>query len=52
MKTKHALLASAVAGLLVMPVGILRAEVICRKARPIKPVHCVCGKLILLSERH
>lgn len=27
-------------------IGTLRSEVICGKKRPLKPVHCVCGKLI------
>ncbi len=34
------------AGLLLLPAGILWAEVICGKRPPLKPVRCVCGKLI------
>jgi hypothetical protein len=34
------------AGLLFLLPGTSRAEVICRKERPLKPVHCLCGKLI------
>lgn len=32
-------------GILVLP-GTSRAEVICSKERPLKPVRCVCGKLV------
>jgi len=46
MKTKRAFFAATVAGLFLLPVGTSTAEVICGKARPIKPLHCVCGKLI------
>ena len=49
MKKKRHLLATIAAGLLLLPVGTSRAEVICGKARPLKPVRCVCGKLIDLS---
>jgi hypothetical protein len=42
---KYHLLSTIVAGLL-LPVGAVRAEAICGKVRPLKPVRCICGKLI------
>jgi hypothetical protein len=44
MKKKRHLLATILAGLSIL-VGTSRAEVICDKVRPLKPVRCVCGKL-------
>ena len=34
------------AGLLILPPKTSRAEAVCGKQRPLKPVRCVCGKLI------
>ncbi len=45
MKKKRHLLATILAGIL-LPIGALRADVICDKVRPLKPVQCVCGKLV------
>jgi hypothetical protein len=44
-KKKHHPLATILVGLLLIQTAS-RAEVICGKVRPIKPVRCVCGKLI------
>jgi hypothetical protein len=46
MNKKRHLFATIMAGLLLLSGGTSRAEVICGKERPLKPVSCVCGKLI------
>ncbi len=46
MRTRRELIVAIFAGLLVLVPETLRAEVICGKQRPLKPVHCICGKLI------
>jgi hypothetical protein len=40
------LMVAALAGLLLLLPERSWAEVICGKERPLKPVHCVCGKLV------
>ncbi|MGB9489342.1 MAG: carboxypeptidase-like regulatory domain-containing protein [Terriglobales bacterium] len=40
------MIVAILAGLLVFLPETSRAEVICGKVPPLKPVHCVCGKLI------
>jgi hypothetical protein len=45
MKNKQRLLATMLAGLLLIQTDS-RAEVICEKVRPLKPVRCICGELI------
>jgi hypothetical protein len=46
MKQKRRLFATIIAGILLLLAGTCRAEVICGKVPPLKPVRCVCGKLI------
>jgi len=46
MKRKRYLVATIGTGLFLLLAGTSRAEVICGKTRPLRPVHCVCGKLI------
>src|SRR5277367_1759937 len=46
MRTPRALILAILAGSLVIPPETSRAEVICGKERPLKPVRFVCGKLI------
>lgn len=46
MKTQKALLLGMVSLLLLLHSGVLSAEVVCREVRPLKPVHCLSGKLI------
>jgi hypothetical protein len=45
MKKKGHQVATILVGLLLIQTA-LRAEVTCEKVRPLKPVRCVCGKLI------
>jgi hypothetical protein len=45
MKKKGNLFATIMAGLLLVPAGTSRAEVICAKELRLKPVRCVCGTL-------
>jgi hypothetical protein len=45
MKKKGHLFAPMLVGFLIISAAS-RAEVICEKVRPLKPVRCVCGKLI------
>jgi hypothetical protein len=45
MKKKRHLYATVLVGFLLIQTAS-RAEVICAKVRPLKPVRCVCGKLI------
>ena len=40
------LIVTAVAGLLILLAGTSKAEVICGKERPLKPVRCIRGKVI------
>jgi hypothetical protein len=46
MRTRRGLIVAILAGPLVLLPETSRAEAICGKQRPLKPVHCVCGKLI------
>lgn len=46
MKTHKPLLLAMVPLLLLLQTEVLRAEVVCREVRPLKPVHCLSGKLI------
>jgi hypothetical protein len=46
MKGKRNLSAMVMAGLLLLPVGGLWAEIVCDKEPPLKPVRCVCGEII------
>jgi hypothetical protein len=47
MKKRRNLFAGAMAGLLLLSAaGTSRAEAICGKVPPLKPVRCVCGKLL------
>jgi hypothetical protein len=46
MRTRRGSIVAILSGLLVLLPETSRAEVICGKERPLKPVHCVCGKLI------
>jgi Carboxypeptidase regulatory-like domain len=41
--------AMILAGLLLVPTAS-RSEVVCEKVRPLKPVRCICGKLIDLAD--
>jgi len=43
---RRELIVAILAGLLILLPETSWAEVICHKERPLKPVHCVCGKLI------
>jgi carboxypeptidase family protein len=45
-RTRRGLIVAILAGPLVLLPETSRAEAICGKQRPLKPVHCVCGKLI------
>src|ERR1700735_5174984 len=45
MKKKGHQVAATLVGLLLIQTAS-RAEVVCEKERPLKPVRCVCGKLI------
>ncbi len=45
MKNKRHLLAAILVGLILIQTDS-RAEVVCEKERPLKPVRCVCGQLI------
>ena len=46
LKAIRNLSAIIMAGSLFLPIGTLWAEVFCDKVSPLKPVRCVCGKLI------
>jgi Carboxypeptidase regulatory-like domain len=46
MRTRLGLIVAILAGLLVLLPETSQAEVICGKERPLKPIRCVCGKLI------
>jgi protocatechuate 3,4-dioxygenase beta subunit len=46
MRMRRELVVATLAGLLVLVPETARAEAICGKERPLKPVHCVFGKLI------
>jgi hypothetical protein len=43
---RYSLAAMLVALLLILIQTASRAEVICEKVRPLKPVRCICGELI------
>jgi hypothetical protein len=46
MRTRRGLIVAILAGLLVLLPETSRAEAICGKQPPLKPVHCACGRLI------
>src|ERR1700687_393581 len=46
MRTPRGLIVAILVGPLILLPETLRAESICSKERPVKPVRCVCGKLI------
>jgi hypothetical protein len=46
MKEKHNLSPTIMAGFLLLPTGTLWAQVSCNKEPSLKPVRCVCGKII------
>jgi hypothetical protein len=46
MRVRRGLVVAMLAGLLVLLPETSRAGVICGKERPLKPVHCICGKFI------
>jgi hypothetical protein len=46
MRTRRELIVAILVGFLTLLAETVQAEVICGKERPLKAVHCVCGKLI------